>query len=69
MLNFEKQLVGKLQGRINMRKAMREMVVGSGRVSCEEVVCRARELQYCAATQAATAGHAALGSNVGLGVI
>ena len=48
-----------------MRKAMREMDVGGGTVSWDEVVRGARELQYRAATQAATAGHAAVGANVG----
>ena len=65
MLAFEKQLVGKLQACVNVRKAMREMDVGGGTVSWDEVVRGARELQYRAATQAATAGHAAVGSNVG----
>ena len=44
MLLFEKQLTGKLQARINMRKAMKEMDVGGETVAREEVVCSAREL-------------------------
>lgn len=69
MLDFEKQLVGELQACINMRKTMREIDVGGGTVSWDEVVRGARELQYCAATQAAMAGHAEVGLNVSLGVI
>ena len=65
MLAFEKQLVGKLQACVNIRKAMREMDAGSGMVSWEEAMHEARELQYSAAMQAAMAGHAAVGSNVG----
>ena len=48
---------------------MKEIDIGDGTFSWDEVVQGARELQYCAAMQAATAGHAAVGSNIGLGVI
>ena len=45
MLAFEKQLTGKLQACVNMRKAMKEMhgIVG-GTVAWEEVVRSTREL-------------------------
>ena len=65
MLAFEKQLVGELQACDNMRKPIREIDVGGGMVSWEEVVCGVRELQYHAATQAAIAWHAAVDSNIG----
>ena len=65
MLVFEQKLVGKLQACVNMRKPMKEMDAGGGMVSWDKVVQGARELQYRAATQAAMAGHAAVGSNVG----
>ena len=44
MLTFEKQLTGKIQARVNMRKAMKEIDVGGGTVAWEEVVRDAREL-------------------------
>ena len=44
MLAFEKQLTGKLQACINMRKAMKEMDVGGRAVAWEEVVRGTREL-------------------------
>ena len=68
ILAFEKQLTGKLQARVNMRKDMKEMDVGGGTVSWDEMVRGERELQYHAVTQAAIAGHAAVGSNIGLGI-
>ena len=48
---------------------MREMDVGGGTVSWDEMVHRARELQYHAAIQAAMAVHAAVGSNIGSSAI